>query len=263
MPFTISHVAAVLPFSRWLARWRLLSATIIGSMVPDFGLLMPWRPDRTETHSRIGLLTFCLPVGLATFWVFQRLVKTPLMEVLPDSAYARWRRFGAPATIGDATQWLLAACGVLVGAFSHLTWDAFTHEGALGVRMIPVLDDPVVDIAGHHLAGVRIWQDISSLVGLAVVLAVIAYGLRGGRAAGVPVARSLRPRERYLWISAYVLGTAIFGLYFLHHLMHFRSYSTREITLFVASCAVAALRGFATALIAVSVFLALRIHAAR
>ncbi len=45
MPFTISHAAAVLPFARLLARWRLLSATIIGSMVPDFGLLLPWRPD--------------------------------------------------------------------------------------------------------------------------------------------------------------------------------------------------------------------------
>lgn len=260
MPFTISHVAAVLPFSRWLARWRLLSATIVGSMVPDFGLLMPWRPDRTETHSRMGLLTFCLPVGLAAFWVFQRLVKTPVMEILPNSAYGRWRRFAAPADIGNGQQWLLAALGVLVGAFSHLTWDAFTHEGALGVRMMPILDDPVVDIAGHHLAGVRIWQDISSLVGLAVVLAVIAYGLRRGSAAAPPV-RLLRPPERYLWIGAYVLGTALFALYFLH-LMHGNRYSTQQITALVASYAVAALRGFATALIAVSLFLTLRIHVA-
>src|ERR1700730_9706771 len=91
MPFTISHVAAVVPFSRPLARWRLLSAAIIGSMVPDFGFLMPWRPARIETHSAIALLTFCLPVGLATFWIFQRMVKTAVMEVLPDHTYSRWR----------------------------------------------------------------------------------------------------------------------------------------------------------------------------
>src|ERR1700730_12138482 len=56
-----------------------------------FRLLMPWRPARIETHSAIALLTFCLPVGLATFWIFQRMIKTAVMEVLPDHTYSRWR----------------------------------------------------------------------------------------------------------------------------------------------------------------------------
>jgi len=67
MPFTISHAAAVLPFARPLARWRLLSAAIIGSMVPDFAWVTPWHPPRVDTHSALGLLTYCLPVGMATF----------------------------------------------------------------------------------------------------------------------------------------------------------------------------------------------------
>src|ERR1700761_9370660 len=111
MPFTVSHIAAVLPFSRPLTRWRLLSASIVGSMVPDFGLLLPTRPPRIETHSAIGLLTFCLPVGLVTFWIFQQLIKRPIMEVLPDAPYARWRGFAAAADIGSLSQWTLAACG--------------------------------------------------------------------------------------------------------------------------------------------------------
>ena len=63
MPFTISHTAVVLPFSRWLARWQLLSAATIGAMVPDFRIFFPGMP-RVETHSLAALLTFCLPVGL-------------------------------------------------------------------------------------------------------------------------------------------------------------------------------------------------------
>ena len=51
MPFTISHAAVVLPFARLLVRWRLLSAFVIGAMVPDFGLFFPWRMHRFETHS--------------------------------------------------------------------------------------------------------------------------------------------------------------------------------------------------------------------
>ena len=203
MPFTVSHVAAVLPFSRPLARWRLLSATIIGSMVPDFGFLTPWRPARIETHSAVALLTFCLPVGLATFWVFQLLIKTAVDEILPNGAYARWREFAAPADIGSVKQWVLAACGIEIGAITHLIWDAFTHEGARGVRMIPLLDDPLVDIAGHHLVGSRFLQDASSLVGLLLVLATVAYGLRPQRGDDAVITRRLRPVERYLWMSAY------------------------------------------------------------
>ena len=91
---------------------------------------------RFETHSAVALVTFCLPVGVIVYWLFQGLVKTPVIEVLPEGAYARWRPYASPARIGSARQWLLAACGVLAGAVTHLVWDAFTHEGARGVRMI-------------------------------------------------------------------------------------------------------------------------------
>src|SRR5580704_9294987 len=199
MPFTISHVAAVVPFSRPLARWRLLSATIIGSMVPDFGFLMPWRPARIETHSAIALLTFCLPVGLATFWIFQRMIKTAVMEVLPDHTYSRWRPLAAPADLWSLNQWVLAALGILAGAVTHLVWDAFTHEGARGVRMIPWLEDPIVEIGTHHLGGVRILQDGSSLIGFVVVLGFIWFGLRRGRGETVPD-RPLPAAERRYWV---------------------------------------------------------------
>src|ERR1700684_3749364 len=97
MPFTISHAALVLPLSLLLARWRLLSAVVIGAMVPDFGLFFPWHIHRFETHSFVALFTFCLPVGLASYWIFQYLIKTPMLEVLPEGAYARWHPYASPA----------------------------------------------------------------------------------------------------------------------------------------------------------------------
>ncbi len=109
MPFTISHTAVVLPFSRWLARWQLLSAATIGAMVPDFRVFFPGHAARVETHSLTALLTFCLPVGLITYWVFQLVIKSPILEVLPDGPYARWRPFAAEADIRSLRQWLLAS----------------------------------------------------------------------------------------------------------------------------------------------------------
>src|ERR1700738_2782605 len=186
MPFTISHAAAVLPFSRLLARWQLLSAVVIGAMVPDFGLFLPWRMHRFETHSAMALLTFCLPVGMATYWLFQFLIKRPLIEVLPEGAYARWRPFSATADCTSIRQWMLAACGVLAGALTHLVWDAFTHENARGIRMIPWLEEPIVEIGSHHMSGVRVLQDGSSLIGLVIVLVLVWYGLRRGQEPAAP-----------------------------------------------------------------------------
>jgi hypothetical protein len=262
MPFTISHAAAVLPFARPLARWRLLSAAIIGSMVPDFAWLTPWRPPRVETHSALGLLTFCLPVGMATFWIFQQLLKMPILAVLPDAAYARWRRFAQPADIRSVKQWLLAALGVVGGAVTHLVWDAFTHEGARGIRMVPVLGDPVVDIAGHRLIGARLLQDVSSLVGLVLVLAIVGYGLRSGQTQDAAPARVLTRGERHGWILAYAATTLVLaGLFAVRR--HPFDTAAHSLTLLVGNLAIAALRGFTAALVLVSLGLMIRLRASR
>jgi hypothetical protein len=250
-----------MPFARPLARWRLLSAAVIGSMVPDFGLFLPMRPARVETHSSLALITFCLPVGLATFWIFQALIKSAVLEILPDGSYSRWRSLAAPADFRSLTQWLLAACGVELGAVTHLIWDAFTHEGARGVRMIPALDDPLVDIVGHHLIGARFLQDISSLIGLVVVLAVVAYGLRPLRH-GVAPDRSIHPVERYAWMSAYVLMSVMLAAMFLEiRRPHYAA--GHSLALLVGNYAIASLRGFAAAVVVVSLALTLRLRAAR
>jgi hypothetical protein len=255
MPFTISHAAAVLPFSRLLARWRVLSAAVIGSMVPDFGWFMPWRPTRFETHSADALLTFCLPVGLAVYWLFQLVIRTPIFELLPSGAYARWRSSQAPADYKSLKQWLLAACGVLVGAITHLVWDAFTHQGARGLKLLPSLEDSAVEISGHRIAGPVLLQDANSLIGLAIVIGFLLYGLRPGKPDGQAPARRLSRGERGTWLIAFVLmATALSTLFFIwrHHvpIPHVP----------ISGAAIAILRGLAAAILLVAIALDARLH---
>ena len=261
MPFTISHAAVVLPFSRLLARWRLLSAVVIGAMVPDFGLFFPWHMERVETHSVMGLLTFCLPVGVACYWVFQLLIKTPVVELLPESAYARWRPYSSPAAIANARQWLLAACGVLAGAVSHLVWDGFTHENGHGVRMIPWLEEPIVEIGSHHLVAFRLLQDGSSLVGLFIVIALVWYGLRPGHEQAV-TNRSIPATERRQWVLIYVLTAVGLSAAWLLWARsgEFAGHSVKSIA---TGIAVAALRGLAMGLLCTSLCLDWRLRALR
>jgi len=261
MPYTISHVAVVLPFSRLLARWRLLSAVVIGAMAPDFGLFFPWRMPRLETHSSVALFAFCLPVGLTTYWIFQHLVKTPLLEVLPDGPYARWLAFSSRADITSIRQWLLAACGVLAGAVTHVGWDAFTHENARGVRMIPWLEEPIVEIGNHHVAGVRLLQDGSSLIGLAVVLGLVCYGLRRGREQLVPT-RPLRTAERRVWVLTYVLAAGVLSVAWFM-LARAGEPAAQHSRALANGVAVAALRGLASTFFCVSLSLNWRLRALR
>jgi hypothetical protein len=255
MPYTISHAAAVLPFSRWLKPRRLLSAAVIGSMVPDFGYLMPHRPLHAETHSLHGLFMLCLPVGLALYWLFQWLIKPAGLEALPDGAYARALPVAASARIGVARDWLRAAIGVLAGAITHLVWDGFTHEGARGVRMFPSLADTYGDVAGHRLVMYAILQQLSSLAGLAVVFWV-AWRALGYPAPTPRPARRLASAEREVWGIAYpacaLLASAV--------LLAFTGLGI-GLHAWLDATAIAVLRGLAFAAVAVSV--ALRIRLAR
>jgi hypothetical protein len=256
MPFTISHAAAVLPWARPLARWRLLSAAVIGSMAPDLGFFLPWRPARFETHSLDALITFCLPAGLAAYWLFQSLIRTPILELLPPGAYGRWQGSAAPADHRSLRQWVFASLGILAGALTHLIWDAFTHEGARGVRMIPGLDDPV-DIGGYHVDGPRLLQDGSSILGLIAVFAVLVYSLRPGLPEDGTRPRRLGPRERHFWVIAYVVvaaGLSVLLLVFRHRPPMFilgRS---------ISSVAVAVLRGIGAALVVTSAAMTVRLR---
>jgi Domain of unknown function (DUF4184) len=226
---------------------------VIGSMVPDFGYILPIHPLRAVTHSAVSLVTFSLPLGLLAYWLFQRWMKVPLLNLLPDQAYLRWRPFAAPAVASSPRQWFLAAGGVLLGAATHLVWDGFTHEGARGMRMMPELDDWRFELHGHALIGARLLQDGSSMLGLAIVLAMLIYALRGGDTP-VAVPRPLSRAQRHCWSLAYAVATVMFiaGFDALDHLdgLHWQVVSVHTNV-----AAVALLRGLALATVSISLCL--------
>jgi uncharacterized membrane protein YhaH (DUF805 family) len=204
MPFTLSHVAAVLPLYRPLTRARIFTAAVIGSMVPDFGLLAPESLSRVQTHSLPALLTFSLPVGLAAYWLTLLLIRPAVIEVLPDRASARLSAHPA-ASIRDSRVWLWAGVAIVLGALTHLVWDGFTHESARGVRMFPLLQDYGPEMAGHAVHMYRWLQYGSSLAGLAALLAAVAMWLWHAPALVVSPRRRLPPIERAAWLCLYAL----------------------------------------------------------
>ncbi|MFH8631695.1 DUF4184 family protein [Streptomyces lydicus] len=152
MPFTLSHVAAVLPAVRRTGTARgplVASALVAGSLAPD----MTYYADSVVpggmefgvvTHSLRGVLTVdvLVTVALVGGWL---LLREPVLALLP----AAWRgrvyglvrgRPWQPRSVSEfgalAGRFVLSA---VLGAATHVVWDAFTHPGRWGTRLIPGL----------------------------------------------------------------------------------------------------------------------------
>ncbi|GAA2639806.1 DUF4184 family protein [Actinomadura fulvescens] len=122
MPFTMSHSAAVIP----LARGPLVpSALVVGSMVPDVPYFLGMAALRGATHVPVGLVTIDLALGIIVFVAFHVMWKRPLLALTPGWAHAR---LAGPAHGFRRSMIKWVPLSIVVGAATHLLWDAFTHE---------------------------------------------------------------------------------------------------------------------------------------
>jgi uncharacterized protein DUF4184 len=166
MPFTLAHPAAILPL-RGLKYLRT-APLIIGAMIPDlpyyvparFGLIGP------ETHSVTGSFTTCLLLGYAGL-VCVFLLRRPLTALL--SARARWLCLTALAPFSRRPlEWALASVSIIVGVWTHLLWDSFTHNDGWVVRRVAALSATVT--LGEYSGTVcHLLQYLSSVLGLAAM----------------------------------------------------------------------------------------------
>jgi hypothetical protein len=211
VPFTISHAAAVLPLGRQLRRLKLLSAAVIGSMVPDFAVFLPQRLSRYETHSLEALFSFCLPIGLICYWAFQLHIKPATLQLMPDRLYDLWRDEGESAPVVSWRQWLLAAIGILFGALTHLIWDAFTHTGGRGVALLSMFEDVEFDIFGMQMSWYRAAQHVSSVIALLFVMFFLWRTIANAAVHDFAQPRLFDKRQRHVWFYIYVGVAALFA----------------------------------------------------
>lgn len=168
MPFTPAHPAAILPLPRLLQKWAVPSALVIGSIAPDFIYFLPVTLSRGGSHSLAGLLRFSLPLGWIVYLVYHLFLKHPILDLLP-AAISR-RLDSATRTMRlPSVSWLAVTACLLLGAATHLAWDAFTHEGAPGVTALPFLRTDLFALGNYHVYAYRVLQHFSSALGLLIL----------------------------------------------------------------------------------------------
>lgn len=211
MPFTLSHAAAVLPVVRadGTGRGALVPVMLVaGSFAPDMtyyaASVLPGAMEFGDvTHAFRGVFTVDVVIAsaLVGLWL---LVREPLVALLPRARQGRTAallRCGAPRERVRASlvaRWYLSA---VLGASTHVVWDAFTHLDRWGMRVFPVLGE---EIAGSPLY----WylQYGGSAVAAVVLALFVARALRrtapgAAGPAGVPV---LSAGDR--WAAVALLG---------------------------------------------------------
>jgi Domain of unknown function (DUF4184) len=168
MPFTLAHPAAVLPLRGM--RYLRTAPLVIGALIPDLPYYVPGALGRLppETHSFAGSLTVDLVLGLAALGAVFAL-RAPLTVLLPPRA--RGLCLGALAPFRtQPLEWLVAPLAIVLGVWTHLLWDSFTHIDGWMVHRVAALSAPV-RIGAYQGNVCHVLQYLSSVFGL-VVLAV-------------------------------------------------------------------------------------------
>lgn len=199
MPFTPSHIAAVLPLRR-AGGVLPFAALAAGSLSPDLPYYLPvLAPANRWTHTAIGIVTVDLVLGLA-LWAVWRSIATPLHELVPAAVRERW----TPAGWRVAAWWALPV-SVAIGAATHVGWDEFTHPGRYLTTHLPLLaatyPGPLGPLPGYAWA-----QYASGVFGLAVLTIAAARAQRSR----MPLTRPSRAAAALGWAcaAAFAAGAA-------------------------------------------------------
>ncbi|MFI2716930.1 DUF4184 family protein [Streptomyces collinus] len=209
MPFTLSHAAAVLPAVRTdgTGRGRLVPAVLVaGSFAPDMtyyaaSVLSGAMEFGDVTHALPGVFTVDVLIAwaLVGLWL---LMREPLVALLPRARQGRVAallRCGAPlerVRPSLVARWYVSA---VLGALTHVVWDAFTHLDRWGMRLIPVL--------GREVAGSPLYwylQYGGSAAASVVIAVFVARALRRTPVREPVAVPLLAVRDR--WAAAALIG---------------------------------------------------------
>ena len=200
------------------------SALVVGSLAPDFRYFLNLAPRSHFGHSFKGVFVVCLPVGLAVLWIFQQVMKQPLISLAPRSHQQRLVALAKPFPWGGARRFALIMASLLLGAISNLAWDAFTHDSGLVVRNVPDMRVPLEEF-GTHRPLYNVLQHGSSILGLLIL--VFWYWRWFKRTPPQPVPPYLQMNARTKkWLVGSILAlatsaAAVYAFFYSYHMSPF------------------------------------------
>ncbi|MFZ6870717.1 DUF4184 family protein [Undibacterium sp. Di27W] len=247
MPWTFAHPLAILPLRRLAPRRFNLMALVIGSIAPDLGYYVFAFDLATLAHQWLGLLLVCLPAGWLVF-MFMRVMQAHFIYLLPQmQRQALQAHVSLPQAL-SRSQIVWISLALLLGAATHIVWDAFTHANGFAVAYFDVLREAIT-VAGVHTQVFHLLQHLSTLAGVMGLAWCYWRWLKR-----LPHIVILEPRENDQWRYLLFVSTAFTAFLLALPLAFYMSSQTNEAFLFrLALCATS---GFAVLLTTAALLIA-------
>jgi membrane-bound metal-dependent hydrolase YbcI (DUF457 family) len=113
----------------------VVPALAVGAMAPDFEYLVHLSATRTIGHTLPGVFLLCLPTALAALLLWYRLLGPVLARLLRPGTGGLTAGWGEASPFGTPRRLALVCLSIVIGAFSHIAWDSFTHQGGAVVSL--------------------------------------------------------------------------------------------------------------------------------
>ena len=201
MPFTLSHAAAALPFRKLKPIW---AALVIGTFAPDLQYFILLSDHDRSGHRFPDLLLFTLPVALVILWLFEWIVKGPVIELFPSGLQRRLQDKLEPLAFKGWKQFGLIVLWICVGIATHLVWDEFTHSYSWLPSQWLWLRTRVSVPFLHPMPFTKFLQHTSTIFGLAILFVWFVGWYRRTPAVRVSDRREFSPLVKVAIVS--ILG---------------------------------------------------------
>lgn len=209
MPFPLAHPAAVLPLRRYCGRWLIFPALVVGAVVPDASYLLGPAHLDVFSHTFAGSLVFGVPAGLVMLGLFYGL-RSRVVERLPQ----RYRDLFRPLCNQPGPAAGVLVLSLLLGIWSHVFWDGFTHKEGWFVRVVPWLQSPLLPLGHRHVRVCHVLWYLSSFIGIACLYWVYQSWRQTPAGGSRPVSPGLKLRD------ACLMALLFFPIEALHHLLN-------------------------------------------
>lgn len=169
MPFTFAHPVAILPFMTNKKKYCNITALFVGSMAPDFEYFIHFIPYQLHGHTILGQLYYNLPLVIIVSYIYHMILKKPIIDNLP-SPYCTYYGYMAHKEWGitSVRSFFVFVYSALLGMFTHLLWDSFTHRDGIFVTRWDVLNQHL-QIMNLEIPIYKILQHGSTFIGFMIL----------------------------------------------------------------------------------------------
>lgn len=173
MPFTFVHPAIVIPFKKQLPKYFNITALILGSMAPDFEYFLRFKPRGEMGHTSLGVFYFDLPIVFIMAFLWNYIIKKTFILSLPHPFDKKLSYFvDKKSNVINIKYLIRFVFSALLGVYSHILWDAFTHKTGFFVTRIALLSNNI-KIMNFKIPIYKILQHGSTLIATIYIIIYI------------------------------------------------------------------------------------------